>query len=250
MSPAAFLGTPWGHSSSRKKAHTMSRLIAVLAAGGLLISPVSLTSAFADAFADQNAALDVITRTAEELCYHIEQQGSHSSTEISGETSAAINAAIARLANLHIQGVGKYETEESKGVLQKDLATVMKSSIDCKLDVFNTLANKMLGWKPPASQGILNQIGKLMIQGQEISDDFVNTGDSDKFMSAYREWASTVADYLGQALGESYAAQFLAAQPTITTRGKVKFEYGGNWQKLEGQNAILNQILVELRRGG
>lgn len=227
----------------------MTRPVAILAAGGLLISPLGLTSAFADAFTDQNAALGVITKTAEELCYHIEQQSSHSSTEISGETSAAINAAIAKLADLHIQGVGKYETEKSKGVLQKDLATAMKSSIDCKLDVFNTLANKMLGWRPPASQSTLNQIGKFMIQGQEISDDFVDTGDFDKFLPQYREWASTVANYLGQALDQSYEAQFLTAQPFIATRGKVKFENGGYWQKLEGQNAILNQILTELRRG-
>jgi hypothetical protein len=38
----------------------MTRPIAILAAGGLLISPLGLTSAFADAFTEQNAALDVI----------------------------------------------------------------------------------------------------------------------------------------------------------------------------------------------
>jgi hypothetical protein len=227
----------------------LTRRIATLAAGGLLISRLSLPSALADTFTEQNAALAVIEKTAKELCYQIEQEGSRSSTEVSGETEAAINTAIAKLADLHIKGVGKYETEESKGVLQKDLATVVESSIDCRLDVFNTLANKMLGWRPPASQSMPIQIGRFLIQGQEISDYYVNTGDTDKSISEYREWSSTVANYLGQALDQSYTAQFLTAQPIIAQRGKVKFEYAGYWQKMEGQNAVLNQILTELRRG-
>src|SRR5579872_762410 len=127
----------------------MTRLVTIVAAGSLLVSPLGLTAVFADGFTDQNAALDAITKTAEELCYHVEQQGSRSSTEISGEANTAINAVIAKLANLNIKGVSKYETEESKGVLQKDLAAVIKSSIDCKLDVFNSLVDKMLGWRPP-----------------------------------------------------------------------------------------------------
>ncbi len=82
----------------------MTRPVTILAAGALLISPLGLTFAFADAFTDQNAALGVITKTAEELCYHIEQQGSRSSTEISGEAGSAINAVIAKLADLHVKG--------------------------------------------------------------------------------------------------------------------------------------------------
>ena len=88
------------------------------------------------------------------------------------------------------------------------------------------------------------------MQGQAISDEFVNTGDFDKFMPQYREWEATVANYLGQTLDQSYEAQFLTAQPLIVTRGKVKFEKAGPWQKLEGQNAALNQLMTELRRGG
>jgi hypothetical protein len=227
----------------------MTRLIGILTAGGLLtISPVcSSSSALADAFTDQYAALDVIKKTADDVCYHIDQQGSRSSAEISGEAGAAINAAIAKLADLHIKGVGKYETEESKGVLQKDLATVIKSSIDCRLDVFNTLANKMLGWRPPPSQDTINQLGRYINEGGRIANIFQNTKDVPMLKTQYENWSSNVAMYLGQTLDTAYAAQFRNAQPINSSFDGMPFNGGGIWQELRGQLLVLGQIVNDIR---
>jgi hypothetical protein len=225
----------------------MTRLIAMLASAGLLMSPVGLTSAFADAFTDQTAALDVIKKAAEDFCYQIEQHGSRSSAEISGEASASLNAAIAKLADLHIKGVGKYETEESRGVLQKDLATVLKSSIDCKRDVFDTLANKMLGWRPPPSQDTINQIGKFIDVGGRIANAFQHSKDVPTLKTQYIQWSSDVASYLGQTLDNAYAAQFRNAEPVNSSFDGMPLNGGGIWQKLRGQLLVLGQIGNDIR---
>jgi hypothetical protein len=132
-------------------------------AGVLLLSRMGFSLAFADEFADQQAALGVIGKTAIDICNQVDQQGSRSSLQLSGQAQAALDNAIAKLIELKIAGAGDYKIEQYKGVLQKDLAATLKSNMDCKLAVFNTLVNKMLGWTPPKSEIIRRNIliGKL-----------------------------------------------------------------------------------------
>jgi hypothetical protein len=142
---------------------TMMRQRFVAIAGVLLLSRMAFSFAFADEFADQQAALGVIGKTAIDICNQVDQQGSRSSLQLSGQAQAALNNAIARLIELKIAGAGDYNAEQYKGVLQQDLAATLKSNMDCKLAVFNTLVNKMLGWTPHKSKTMRRNIliGKL-----------------------------------------------------------------------------------------
>jgi hypothetical protein len=137
------------------------RLVAI--AGVLLLSRMGFSFAFADEFAAQQDALGVIGKTAIDICNQVDQQGSRSSLQLSGQAQAALDNAIAKLTELKIAGAGDYRTEQYKGVLQQDLAATLKSNMDCKLAVFNTLVSKMLGWTPPKSETIRRNIliGKL-----------------------------------------------------------------------------------------
>jgi hypothetical protein len=210
------------------------------------ISSVSPT--LADDFANQQAALEVIKKTASDICYKVEQEGSRSSTQLSGEARAELDNAIARLADLGIKGVGEYKTEQYRGVLQQDLATTLKSSMDCRLDVFNTLVNKMLGWRPPASQSTINQIGEFITEGEQIAEGFEKTNDTPALIAHYTQWSLKVEQYLAQTLDRAYAAQFRSAERVIYARDGMHLDGLGTWQKLRGQNVILGQIVTELRR--
>ena len=72
---------------------------------------------------------------------------------------------------LNIASAAEYTTDQYKGVLQEDLAATLKSNMECKLAVWSTLVNKMLGWTPPESEakrrdiliGKLSQIGRAHV---------------------------------------------------------------------------------------
>lgn len=53
--------------------------------------------------------------------------------------TAQLGGLIKKLADLGVSGTGKYAHEENIGVLQKDLAGVIKSGNDCRRDVFMRL---------------------------------------------------------------------------------------------------------------
>lgn len=176
------------------------------------------------------------------------QEGSRSNVQLSGEARAELNTAISKVIDLGIKGAGQYENEQYNGVLQDELAATLKSSIDCKLDVFNKLVIKMLGWRPPASQSTINQIGDFIAEGEQISDTFLKTNNTDLLIIQYTQWSSMVEKYLDQILDRAYAAQFRSAQPIITVKVGMNSNAAGTWQKLPGQNVVLGQIVTELRR--
>lgn len=220
----------------------------IVIAGTLLVSWLGLPSALADDFANQTAALEVIKKAASNICYTVSQEGSRSNIQLSGEARAELNSAISKVIYLGIKGAGQYESEQYNGVLQEELAATLKSSIDCKLDMFNKLVNKMLGWRPPASQSTINQIGDFIAEAEQISDTFLKTNNTDLLIIQYTQWSSMVEKYLDQILDRAYAAQFRSAQPIITVKEGMNVNAAGTWQKLHGQNVVLGQIVTELRR--
>jgi hypothetical protein len=220
----------------------------IVFAGVLLVSWVGFSRVLADDFANQTAALEVIKNAANEICYTVPQEGSRSNILLSGEARAELDSAISKVVNLGIKGAGQYESEQYKGVLQEELAATLRSSIDCKLDVFNKLVNKMLGWRPPASQSTINQIGDFITEGEQISETFLKTNNTPLLITQYAQWASNVKQYLDQTLDRAYAAQFGSAQSTGNVYSGMNIEGAGTWQKLLGQNAVLSQIVSELRR--
>jgi hypothetical protein len=72
-----------------------------------------------------------------------------------------LGGVIGKVLDLGIEGAGKYASSEYKNVLQKDLATLIQSNTNCRLDVFKLLQEKMIGpvkagapaYKPPIASG-------------------------------------------------------------------------------------------------
>jgi hypothetical protein len=213
--------------------------------GGIFV--IGVSPAMADDFANQIAALEAIKKAASDICYTVQQEGSHSNLQLSGEARAQLDTAISRVADLGFRGAGQYTSDQYKGVLQEELAATIKSSIDCRVDVFNRLIDRMLGWKPPPSQAAINQIADFVIEGEKISEGFVRTNDTALLTKQYLQWSTKVENYLSQMLDRAYAAEFRTAQPINYIKDGMRWDGAGTWQKLRGQISGLSQIVAELR---
>lgn len=225
----------------------LSPCIAVFV-GTFLSFGVSVSSALADDLDKQAAAVQVITKAATDICYTVLQEGSHSETRLSGDVSAELDKTIFKIAGLGIKGAGEFKTDEYRGVLQRELAETLKSSINCREDVFGKLVNKMLGLRAPASQSTIMQIAAFVDEGEQISNTFIKTNNPDMVKAQFEEWSLHVESFLNETLDPSYAIQFRSAQPINTVQDGMNFVGSGTWQNLKGRIIVLNQFLTELRR--
>lgn len=116
------------------------------------VLPLSSASAQDDLAARQRAALKEIRETAADICGTVEQRGQQSESEIAGKVEAKISGAIAKIADLGIEGTGRLRSKEYQGVLQTELAMTLKDSANCRKDVFEKLMEKML----PTNSGEVN----------------------------------------------------------------------------------------------
>jgi hypothetical protein len=99
----------------------------------------------------RSQALKEITQTAKDICEAPPMGQSSSSVAVQGSANAQVSQLVRKLANLGISGAPQYQSTQSMGVLQKDLAETIKSSNDCRLQVFKTLQAKLL---PDASSSL------------------------------------------------------------------------------------------------
>jgi hypothetical protein len=113
---------------------------ALICIAGLML-PMSAT---ADDLETQARALKVIRETAADICNTVAQEGTSQLLELSGNVKAKLGGAVAKIADLGIEGAGKYRTEEFKGLLQQELATAIKDNANCRLEVLKLLQEKML----------------------------------------------------------------------------------------------------------
>jgi hypothetical protein len=89
--------------------------------------------AFADDNLDrQKKALDMISRFANDICGGHQDSGETTSTEFSGQISADIKGLLKKLAGLGISGTAAFENKSYQGVLQKDLAELLKDKMKCR----------------------------------------------------------------------------------------------------------------------
>ena len=93
---------------------------------------------------EQEEALNIIVNFAERLCKDIPLEGKGSNLELSGRGKAELNGILNKLVNLGIQGAAKYQDTQYKGVLQKDLATLLADNMQCRLEVFRMLQDRLL----------------------------------------------------------------------------------------------------------
>jgi hypothetical protein len=116
----------------------------------LVIFLTSMVCGIASADLDaQEKALKIIADFADRLCNKVPLEGSSDNLELSGSAKVELNELIERIAGLKIEGAGKYLSTEYQGVLQKDLAGLLKSGAECKLQVFKDLKDKLI---PTSSQ--------------------------------------------------------------------------------------------------
>lgn len=108
---------------------TIIRLLAYLFVLFYLSSPISSAS---DIFNKQKEALDMIAGFANDICGGHEDHGEKTSLQVSGELNAEIKGLLKKLAGLGISGTAAFENESYQGVLQKDLASLLKDKIECR----------------------------------------------------------------------------------------------------------------------
>lgn len=99
---------------------------------------------YAQDLAEKEKALNDIANFADRICNNLPLTGSGEDLELSGDAKAELNGLINKLVSLGIHGAVKYKKTNYENVLQKDLATSLKDSANCKLEVFRELKSKML----------------------------------------------------------------------------------------------------------
>jgi hypothetical protein len=99
----------------------------------------------ADDLPRQTEALKLIRETAADICNSIPMEGSNQSVDLSGDAKAKLSGAIAKIANLGVEGAAKYKSEQFKGVLHHELAGAIKDNASCKLQVLKMLSERLLG---------------------------------------------------------------------------------------------------------
>lgn len=95
-------------------------------------------------------ALNIVADFADRICKNIPLEGTGSDLELSGNAKAELSGLINKIADLGIEGAAKYNSSKYQGLLQKDLATVLKNSMDCKLEVFKSLKDGLFITHPIA----------------------------------------------------------------------------------------------------
>jgi len=88
--------------------------------------------------------LKIIRETANGICIAVPTSGSDSSLDLSGKAKEQLQGGMSKVLGLGIAGTAKYHSAEYAGVLQRELATAIKNSNDCKIAVLNTLMDRLL----------------------------------------------------------------------------------------------------------
>ena len=121
----------------------MHRLLVLILTISYCLSFFSQQS-IAASLGDNEKALNMIADFADRLCKDIPIKGDGDIFELTGSAKAELNEIIKKLARAGIDGAVKYQNAEYEGLLQKDLVDALKSSTDCKLQIWNDLKNKII----------------------------------------------------------------------------------------------------------
>jgi uncharacterized protein YecT (DUF1311 family) len=97
-----------------------------------------------DDLTNQARALVVIAETANSICYSVSQGGRQNATSLSGESTAKLNDASAKVADLNVKGSAQITSTDYQGLFQGELASALNNSQNCKKSVFDVLVVKLL----------------------------------------------------------------------------------------------------------
>lgn len=126
-------------------------------------------------------ALGAISRFANEICTSIDASSSSSSVEVSGEAKAKLDTLVSKIVDLGIGGSAKYTQAQGKGVLQKDLAQAFKDANTCRLQVLESLKDRLLPIANPDPQA--GKFAGLWFNTGDRSTSYSVTVRGDKFHS-------------------------------------------------------------------
>jgi hypothetical protein len=85
-------------------------------------------------------ALEDINKAATEICYDVGQQGSQTEKSLSGQADVNLSELFKKVIGLGVTASADLKTSKYQNVVRKQLAETLTHSMDCKRDVFDTLA--------------------------------------------------------------------------------------------------------------
>jgi hypothetical protein len=103
-----------------------------LALCGLALSPARAESL--------SQSLELIESASDRICQIVAQKGDKSAWEINAEVKAELSKVLSKLGSAGFDVSGKAKQEQYSGVLQEQLAEVLKQNIECRLRVFERLS--------------------------------------------------------------------------------------------------------------
>ena len=115
-------------------------LLAV-AMGVSSISPL----AYGQDSAQKEKALAEITKAADDFCQSVPIEQTSSGSELNAQGKAQLRGLASKIADLGVAGSAQNSTTQSRGVLQKDLATAINDRNNCKINVLKILSPAFLG---------------------------------------------------------------------------------------------------------
>jgi len=97
-------------------------------------------------FEKQETALRIIKDFANDFCQdpNLKLSGHEDNLELSGKAKAEINNLIKKLVDIGIEGAAKYSEHYYEGVLQKDLAEMLRNEHECKMKIWDDLEKKLM----------------------------------------------------------------------------------------------------------
>jgi hypothetical protein len=116
-----------------------------------LIIALSFKLAHAESLDGIERALDLISKSAGDICKNAPMSGSTNNLEISVGARAEVSKLIKKLVDIGVSGATKYQNNEYYGILQKDLAGSINDSNNCRLKVFNSLKDLLLSQAIPST---------------------------------------------------------------------------------------------------
>lgn len=91
----------------------------------ILLLFLVFTSANATNLETAQQALNIISEFADKLCKTPPLEGGTEGKELSISAKAELSEVLKKVANLGVEGAAKYQSDQYKGLLQKDLANVI-----------------------------------------------------------------------------------------------------------------------------
>ncbi|KJR96753.1 MAG: hypothetical protein VR65_27285 [Desulfobulbaceae bacterium BRH_c16a] len=119
----------------------MKKSTALFAFTIFLILPNSLK---AEDLQHNKEALIIIGDFADRLCEAVPVKGNSSSMELNSSAKGELKSLLSKILDLGFESAGKYQNSEYEGVLQADLASARKNTMECKLRVLDVLAETLL----------------------------------------------------------------------------------------------------------